>query len=168
MKPIVIIAISVGCSVGAILGIAVALDYGSDMAAQKLQEDGQKAYKIQQEYSEITSEHCNQYPPPRTYTEAELVMKDAERVLRTYASDQDRMIELGKQMQVYADKYPEYDIFVLQKASCPYEYEWEKEIEKNRSAMAQYREQLEQQKEEIGKDLEEFCIDGNCYYFSKP
>jgi len=168
MKPIVIIAISVVCSVGAILGIAVVLDYGSDIAAQKLQEDGQKAYKIQQEYYEITSEHCIQYPPPTTYTEAELVMKDAERVLRTYASDQDRMIELGKQMQVYADKYPEYDFFVLEVASCPYDFEWEPVRERKISAMEQYQEQLEQQKEEIAKDLEEFCIDGNCYYFSKP
>ena len=94
MKPVVIIAIAVVCSVVAVLGVLAGLDESnstrSDLskAYDEYQRDLSLASSYNQEYLILKESLCSDRPPPTTYEEAKQMSKDYEKILREIAKEQ--------------------------------------------------------------------------------
>ena len=88
MKPIVIIAISIVCSVVAVLGILAGFVGVSNIEAEKQNKNLQKYYadldlaeSYRVEYDKIAWNLCMKSPPPSTYDEAEIQLSKSKQLL---------------------------------------------------------------------------------------
>ena len=70
MKPVVIIAIAVGCSVAAVFGVLFALTEINNQQLQEYSNDLDLAQSYKNQYYEITSDFCINEPPPSSYNES--------------------------------------------------------------------------------------------------
>ena len=163
MKPVVIIAIAVVCSVAAVLGVLVVLEQVTTNQAQQnydeFQRDVSLANSYNLEYTEIKRSECLDFPPPTTYSEAEQAVEYFGQKLREVAeaqkrmqdestseewesgdsinlgitSNAERLTQLENNMQNLQEKWPNYVSFSFDTVYCPYEEEWEEAKEKWRN-----------------------------------
>jgi hypothetical protein len=131
MKPIVIIAIAVVCSVVAMVGVLAIFVGINDIETKKqndeLQEyysdlDIAQSYKIQ--YDEIWFNTCMNEPPALTYDKAERQAEKARSVVEYIARMQLTLEDLDNGMDILSKKYPNNDYFEFELIPCPYEEEW--------------------------------------------
>ena len=130
MKPVIIIAIAVVCSVVAVLGVLVAFSTMQQMEFEEKQKELQsyygdldlaESYKLR--YWNIMEKYC---PPPfpESFREAEIQLEQLKVKLIGLSSNQELPI-LHEKMDLLAQKYPDSDYFVLEH-SCPYSEDWDK------------------------------------------
>jgi hypothetical protein len=131
MKPVIIIAIAVVCSVVAVLGILAGFVGISNIEAEKQNEELQEyyndldiaqSYKIQ--YDEIWFNTCMNEPPALTYDKAERQKEKAQNILKYVASIQSTLEDLNNDMDILSEKYPNNDYFEFEGITCPYDEEW--------------------------------------------
>ena len=135
MKPVVIIAIAVGCSVAAVFGVLFALTEINNQQLQEYSNDLDLALSYKNQYYEITSDLCINEPPPSSYNEAVRGLEKSKEILRDFnriVSDQN---DLENKMSILSEKYPDNDYFVLEDATCLYQEEWDRAT----SALEEYR-----------------------------
>ena len=136
MKPVIIIAIAVVCSVIVVLGILIGFVGVSNIEAEKQNEklreyygdlDLAESYRI--EYDEIAWNSCMKSPPPTTEDERVQSLEESEIKLQYSERMQSTMISLIVQMVLLQEKYPDNDYFEFDETTCPYDEEWIKSIE---------------------------------------
>jgi len=131
MKPLIIIAIAVGCSVVAMIGVLAIFQQVENSEIQKQNEeleeyfrdlDLAEMYRI--EYLDISYNTCLTNPPPSSVADAVIGLAEAERTLAYVEKMKSTVENLEQKMELLQEKYRNDDFFVLEKANCPYEKEW--------------------------------------------
>ena len=135
MKPVVIIAIAVGCSVAAVFGVLFALTEINNQQLQEYSNDLDLALSYKNQYYEITSDLCINEPPPSSYNEGVRLLEKSKRILQDAVSMQSTIEDLKNKMSILSEKYPDSDYFVLEDATCLYQEEWDRAT----SALEEYR-----------------------------
>ena len=140
MKPVVIIAIAVVCSVVAVLGVLVGLDQIATIQAQQDYDDYQRdlslAISYNQEHVRLQEFLCEGKPPPTSYDEAVKQLEIAKQKLKQLNEISARQSNLEDKMDSLQKKYSNSEFFTFDLVTCPYEKEW-KEAQKS---LDQYRE----------------------------
>jgi len=131
MKPLIIIAIAVGCSVVAMIGVLAIFQQVENSEIQKENDARQEylrdldlaeMYRIQ--YLDISYNSCLTKPPPSSVVDAAGGLAEVERILAYVEKMQSTVEDLEQKMELLQEKYRNDDFFVLEKANCPYEKEW--------------------------------------------
>ncbi len=127
MKPVIIIAIAVVCSVGAVLGILVILQEINNLQSQEISKDFDLARAYQIEYDEIMAKTC--MPKPSSTYEKGLVyeqamQESAKQKLEYFTSKMSALENLNQNMKSLQEKYPNNDYFEFELIDCPYDEEW--------------------------------------------
>ncbi len=125
MKPVIIIAIAVVCSVGAVLGILAVLTGVSNAELQEyyVDLDIAQSYKIQ--YLEIFDKmYCMKNPPPTTDDEIIQLQNEFELQSQYVERIQPTLDSLTTQVKILQEKYPDDNYFKLDVPFCPYQEEW--------------------------------------------
>jgi hypothetical protein len=127
MKPVVIIAIAVVCSVIAMLGILFVIDYNNNQILLEYNQDVNRALSLKLQWMELTKEYCMRILPPTTYSEGIEAKNESQRVLELVTKNEKGNVlsEIKSEMEQLAKKYSDYKYFVLEDASCIYEKEWD-------------------------------------------
>jgi len=125
MKPVIIIAIAVVCSVVTVLGILGTISYIEDMENQLFRNDLLLAADIQTQYDIIMSNTC--LPDPTISfsdgTSATQSLAKIESQVQYISEKQSELDDLRYNMELLQKKYPEGD-FTLTEYPCPYNEEW--------------------------------------------
>ena len=132
MKPVIIIAIAVVCSVGAMTGVLLVFQQVENSEIQKQNEELQEYYRdldlggmYREEYLAISSNKCITINPlSASLVNAYLGLQELERISEYTIRKQSTVENLEQKMELLHEKYPNTDFFVLEKANCPYEKEW--------------------------------------------
>ena len=127
MKPVIIIAIAVVCSVVAVLGVLVGLDQIATMQAQQAydeyQQDLNLSYSYNEEYYKITYDRCVG-PVPTSYGEAVKQLEIEKQKLKNLNYYHTQLSNLEGKMDLLQKKYPNSEYFTFDPVTCPYDKEW--------------------------------------------
>jgi len=133
MKPVVIIAIAVVCSVVAVLGVLVGLYLIAAMQAQQDYDDYQRdlslAISYNQEHVRLQEFLCEDKPPPTSYDEAVKQLQIAEQKMKQLSEISARQSNLEDKMDSLQKKYPNSEFFTFDVVTCPYAEEWDRAID---------------------------------------
>ena len=131
MKPIVIIAIAVVCSVVAMIGVLAIFVGINDIETEKQNEELQEyyadldiaqSYKIK--YLDIMSNTCMGYFP-ETYNEMQQTIKKAQGISNYLISHSSELNAITNTMKSLQEKYPNNDYFYLEEIQCPDQDAWD-------------------------------------------
>jgi len=131
MKPLIIIAIAVGCSVVAMIGVLAVFQQVENSQIQ-IENDAHQEYfrdldlgeMYRIEYLDISYNSCMTNPPPSSLADAVIGLEEAEQKLAYVKRMQSTVENLVQKMELLQEKYRNDDFFVLEKANCLYEKEW--------------------------------------------
>ncbi len=127
LKPVLIIAIAVVCSVVAVLGVLSILQEIADMEFREHQQDVDSASSYKEKYSELKYYlSCVGSPPPKTLGEATAQLKklnsELENIQKGTFTEELSILEY--EMSLLHDKYPNSEYYAFDPVTCPYEKEW--------------------------------------------
>jgi len=123
LKPIVIIAIAVVCSVAAVLGVLFILQEIADVEFREYQQDVTLASSYKMKYSEIKYDRCVG-PVPTSYGEAVKQLEIEEQKLKNLNYYHTQLSNLEGKMDLLQKKYPNSEYFTFDPVTCPYDKEW--------------------------------------------
>jgi DNA repair exonuclease SbcCD ATPase subunit len=148
MKPVVIIAIAVVCSVVAVLGGLTVLESVTIMQVDSLRDEMGKDYdeyrqdlfrasSYNQEHMRLQEFFCSDNPPTTDWDAANKAMRELEEKMKRANDVIVQLNEIKDKMSLLQKKYPNNSgEFTFDVVTCPYEEEW-KEAKKS---LDQYRE----------------------------
>lgn len=127
MKSIILITISVVCSVVVVLGILNLSLSIENEKTQVFEIDLADANEIQFQYNQIMDELCLDELPPDSLEEFSELPDKLKSHFQKYSEKKVQMQELKTKMDLLSSKYAgmsESNYFVLPNWNCPYEEEW--------------------------------------------
>jgi hypothetical protein len=139
LKPVIIIAIAVVCSVVAMIGVLAIFvginDIDTEKQNEKLQEyytdlDLAESYKIK--YLDIMSNTCMGYFP-ETYDEMQQKIKKAQGMSNYLISHSSELNAITNTMKSLQEKYPNSDYFYLEEIQCPDQDAWDTLYERTKN-----------------------------------
>ena len=167
MKPVVIIAIAVVCSVAGTLGVLIAWQGVATMQSYDPNEEffrDEARYQLyESQYQIIYSQYCSP-PLPESFREAENNMRIMEQNLYNMLNDPE-LDAIQQKMKLLREKYPDRPAFFpVPEPDCPYDEAYDRLSRE----FAQLKDGTYEEQKTTSEPIE-FCDDdGNCYRFSSP
>ena len=131
MQQITLIAVTVGISVIAVLGVLFVINSVNSavqMDSQKeIERDMERADVLRDEYTKIVSQLCiYEEPPPRNEYDAKALLIKFERIQSLQESYAEKLQQLRSEMSQLSEKYSNLDYFVFDDpCSNYYKSEWD-------------------------------------------
>ena len=133
MKQTTLIAVTVGISIIAVLGVLFVINYVNSavqMESQKeIERDMERADVLRDEYTKIESQLCLDEPPPISVGDARALLIKFARIQSLEERYAEKLQQLRSEMRQLSEKYSNPDYFVFDDpCSNYYKSEWDMAI----------------------------------------